>query len=130
MKVLIVEDDVTSNALIANIISPEAECVQAYNGLEAFTCYSESLQAGAPFDLMYLDLMMPQMGGKELLSKIRDFEQQNEVTPDRALKVVVLTAVGDEETELELNFLGCIEYLVKPITVQKVKNSLALAGQN
>ncbi|RIL09674.1 MAG: response regulator [Proteobacteria bacterium] len=129
MKVLIVEDDVTSNALITNIVSPEAQCIQAYNGVEAFKCYSDSLQAGDPFDLMFLDLMMPQMGGKELLSKIREFEQQNEVTPDRALKVVVLTAVGDEETEFELNFLGCIEYLVKPITVKKVKDSLKLAFQ-
>ena len=60
----------------------------------------------ADYDLVLLDLMLPKLGGKEVLRRLRD---KDEVTP-----VLILTAVLETRSTIDLLNLGADDYLTKP----------------
>lgn len=68
--------------------------------------------------------MMPEMDGQEVLKKIRQYEEENDITPMEGVNVVMTTALGDY-SNIEEAFLGqCEGYLVKPIDRQKLEKIL------
>ena len=66
-----------------------------------------------PFDLIVLDLMLPRLGGWEVL---RRFRQHNKRTP-----VIILTARGEVFNKVALLDLGADDYLVKPFDMQELE---------
>ena len=64
-----------------------------------------------PFDLLLLDLNMPEMNGLELLTRLRNSNSVN-----RDIQAVVVSAEIPEDTELKLRDLDVQHYLKKPIT--------------
>ena len=81
MKILIVEDDFGSRISIQKMLSPFSECEIAVNGKEAVDAFTQSLESGAPYDLICMDIMMPEMNGKEALKIIREKEKLFNVAP-------------------------------------------------
>lgn len=72
MRILIVEDDFGSRIAIQKMLTPYSECEVAVNGNEAVEAFTNSFEAGVPYDLICMDIMMPQMNGKEALKIIRE----------------------------------------------------------
>ncbi len=102
MRILVVEDARDLNRLIAKTLKKSGYSVDScFNGEEALDCL-----AGAEYDAMILDVMMPKMDGYALLQRLRG--QGSE------LPVLFLTArdaVADRVKGLDL---GADDYLVKP----------------
>jgi DNA-binding response OmpR family regulator len=67
---------------------------------------------GEPFDMVVLDLMLPGMGGMEILSELR------RAKPD--LPVIVLTARGEIEDRVAGLDAGAVDYLVKPFSMAEL----------
>lgn len=117
-RILVVEDNVASRKLMRVMLgSLGLACEQASNGQEAV-----AMQSAQPFDLILMDLQMPEMDGLTATRTIR------ESTPPDAPKVriVALTAdamAGDRERCLEA---GMDDYLSKPIR----KDSLLVLLRN
>ena len=65
MKTLIVEDDFTSRLLLQEILKRFGEIHIAVNGKEAVAAVRSAMDAGVPYDLICLDMMMPEMDGRE-----------------------------------------------------------------
>ncbi|MCA1987263.1 MAG: response regulator, partial [Desulfovibrio sp.] len=65
MRVLIVEDDFTSRKLMQTILSPYGDCDVAVNGREAVEAFQNALNSAKPYDLVCMDIMMPEMDGQE-----------------------------------------------------------------
>lgn len=61
------------------------------------------------YDLIMTDLLMPFVGGLEIINKIRN--EQKLKTP-----IIVLSALGDEETIIEAFKLGADDYITKPFS--------------
>lgn len=116
MKTLIAEDDLTSRLLLHGMLKRYGPCDVVPNGRRAVEMVSASLQGGALYDLICLDIMMPEMDGRQALKAIRSAEAQD----GRACaKVLMTTALRDKD-----NVLGSFRdqadgYLIKPI--QKAK---------
>jgi DNA-binding response OmpR family regulator len=64
------------------------------------------------FDMVVLDLMLPEVGGMEVLAKLRDLK------PD--LPVIVLTARGEIEDRVAGLDAGAVDYLVKPFSLAEL----------
>ncbi len=97
-KILIVEDEVMINELIMrNLQAVGHQCAQAYDGGTAV----QMAQTGN-FDLLILDVMLPEMSGFEVIEHIPD-------TP-----VIFLTAKGSINDKLRGLRLGAEDYMVKP----------------
>ncbi len=70
MKCLIVEDDFTARKLLLACLSKHAECDVAVNGKEAIQAFYTAIKE-KPYDLLCLDIYMPEMDGQEALRVIR-----------------------------------------------------------
>ena len=120
MKSLIVDDEFANRELLAHILRPYGECVKVADGLEAVDVFRQHLAMGEPFDLVLLDIMMPNMDGQETLVAIRQAEKQvygrSLHSKDYAF-IIMQTAVDDPQQLVDSYFKGkCNGYLTKPIT--------------
>jgi two-component system chemotaxis response regulator CheY len=115
MKTLIVEDDFTSRLLLQASLTPYGECHIAVNGREAVEAFRAAREQGQRYDLICMDIMMPEMDGHEALKQIRKLEDDADILSSDAAKVVMTTALDDIGNVMAA-FKGlCDAYLMKPI---------------
>ncbi|GAB6090395.1 response regulator [Spirochaeta dissipatitropha] len=125
MRYLIVEDDLTSRRLLEAIVSKHGFGNVVVNGLEAVEAFSLAWQESNPYDVIFFDIMMPEMDGLEALGEIRKIEQKNGIKPGKEVKVIMVTALEDPQTVIKAYYHGeASSYLVKPIDPDKVINEL------
>ncbi|MGE4298180.1 MAG: response regulator [Desulfovibrionaceae bacterium] len=119
MRVLIVEDDFTSRKLLQTIVAPYGECDIAVNGKEAVSAFEAASDAGNPYHLICMDIMMPEMDGQEALKRIRALERQRGIQSVDEVKVVMTTALDDPKNVVEAYYKGgASSYIPKPIDKQ------------
>jgi two-component system chemotaxis response regulator CheY len=128
MKCLIVEDDFTARKLLQVYLADYSECCVAVNGKEAVKAVQEALDQGEPYDLVCLDIMIPQMDGHEVLKAIRQMEQQRKITQPERAKVIMITALDDSENLMDSYRSGCEAYMVKPIKKERLMMELKKLG--
>ncbi|WP_031483458.1 response regulator [Maridesulfovibrio frigidus] len=125
MKILVVEDEVASMKFISHLMVKYGECDTASDGIEAVRIFEVSLSSGPPYDLICMDIMMPEMDGHEALQKIRQLEELYSIPPKREVKVIMTTALDDPKNVMNALFKGgADEYLVKPITSANVEEAM------
>ena len=101
MKILIVEDDKILSDTIKQCIKKEYSTEQAYDGYDGYMLAREGI-----YDLILLDVMMPEMSGYDVLSKLRN---EKIMTP-----VIFLTARDTLSDKIKGLKYGADDYLVKP----------------
>lgn len=128
MKTLIVEDDVSSQDLLQALLSKYGECQIASTGREAVQAFRAAAEAGQGFDLVCMDILLPEMDGQTALRRIRALEEARGVMPDASVKVIMTSALGDI-AEVMRAFHGlCDDYLVKPIDAARLFGHLKSCG--
>lgn len=116
MRVLVVEDDFTSRKILQKILSPYGEVDIAVNGLEAVQAFTQSLDDANYYDLICMDIMMPEMDGQTALRRIRETEKARGISPAQEVKVVMTTALDDPKNVVEAYYKGgATSYVPKPI---------------
>jgi two-component system chemotaxis response regulator CheY len=75
LKALIVDDSDMSRRIAARIVSRVFACDLAEDGSVAVSKYKEAIDAGEPYDIIFMDVIMPEMDGKEAVRKIREHEE-------------------------------------------------------
>ncbi|MBN2694218.1 response regulator [bacterium] len=124
MKVLIVEDDIVSRNLMQAILNPYANCEVAANGREAVELFISAFNAETPYDLVCMDIMMPEKNGHEALKEIRSFEESQGIGQSKGAKVIMTTALSDFKNVAEAFKSQCEGYLVKPIRKEKLLKTI------
>lgn len=115
MKTLIVEDDFTNRLLLQEFLLPYGLPQVAVNGVEAVEAVRTALEAGAPYDLVCLDIMMPEMDGQAALRRIRDLETARGIQSTKGMKIIMTTALDDVKNIVSAFSGLCDAYLIKPI---------------
>lgn len=129
MRFLVVEDDFTSRRLLQKMLSPYGECDIAVNGEEALTAFKKALELDNPYRVIYLDIMMPEMDGQQVLKSIREMEDEANVAQKDEIKVVMTTALDSPKDVIDAYYRGgCTDYMVKPIEKKKVYSLLVRYG--
>jgi len=128
MKILIVDDDPTSAKLLYSYLKEYGQCVKAADGEEALEEIRDAMEAEEPYDLICLDIMMPQIDGHETLKSIREFEQSTFNRSARTAKIVMTTALDDIQTVLRSYNELCDAYLTKPIRKEKLIKAMGEMG--
>lgn len=120
MKTLIVDDEFANRELLKYILQPYGECIKAEDGEEAITIFKEHLDANEPFDLVMMDIMMPNMDGQDALREIRRMEKEVYGTSLNSKEysfIVMQTSLDDPKHLVESYFQGkCNGYITKPVT--------------
>ena len=116
LKILIVEDEFISRTLLIEMMAPYGVCHVAVDGREAMDVLRRSFNHDERYDLVCLDIMMPEMDGQEVLSEIRALERQLGFTGRQATKVMMTTMLTDSQNIMKAFTEGhCEAYLTKPI---------------
>jgi PAS domain S-box-containing protein len=113
MNILVVEDDRINQIVITRMLNEKGYRVDvANNGLEALDLHKEK-----EYDVILMDIQMPEMDGLETTKRIRERESTAKHTPIIALTAYALQ--GDRERFLNI---GMDEYLPKPVRMEELFN--------
>jgi response regulator RpfG family c-di-GMP phosphodiesterase/serine/threonine protein kinase len=103
-RVLIVDDDASLRKLTRNVLEPlGCACDEAETGADALTAFAKS-----PYDLLLLDLNLPDMDGYEICRRLRERPAQEH------FKIVIVSGRGDHDELAESLPRGADDYVPKP----------------
>lgn len=120
LKFMIVDDDDSIRELLKIILKKNYACIitEAENGEKAI----EILKSDTP-NLIFLDLSMPVLDGRETLAQIR----KNIITQN--IPVIIVTALNEKEIISDLLEKGICDYILKPFdkidTIKRINKILA-----
>jgi two-component system chemotaxis response regulator CheY len=118
MRALIVEDDNTSRIILENVLINYGSCDTAINGLEAIAVFRRAMDEARPYDLICMDIMMPELSGQDALRQIRHIEKEMDVPAADEVKVFMTTALSESKEVADALYKGgASAYFVKPIHI-------------
>ena len=124
-QILVVDDEMINREVLGHILAPSYDVLYAKNGKEAMMLIRENRET---LSLVFLDLIMPDMSGKEVLALVTSDEELFHIP------VIVLTS--DQESEVECFGLGAIDFIPKPypqadVILARVRRTIELfEGRN
>ena len=114
-RIMIVDDSLeVCNVVRVSLADQGYEITAAHDGMQAL----EQIRA-QPFDVVILDLMLPDLDGIEILQYIREQELDTEI--------IILTAYASLETAIEALRLGAYDYIIKPFHVNTLQSAVRRA---
>ncbi|AFM02165.1 response regulator with CheY-like receiver domain and winged-helix DNA-binding domain [Desulfitobacterium dehalogenans ATCC 51507] len=128
MKILVAEDDLASSAFLAQFLAQYGEVDRVVDGLETLEAYSLCRQELRPYDIIFLDIMMPKVDGVTVLKAIRNYETKKKIKPENKTKVILTSALSETDYVKKAKEVGCEGCLSKPINTQEVHNLLVQLG--
>jgi len=127
MRALIAEDEFLGRKVLTAFLNTLFEVDVAVNGQEAVTAFNIAHAEGKPYDLILMDIMMPEMDGLEALAQIRTTEHDKKLRPQ--VKVLMTTALDDAKTVIRSFHDGeAAGYIVKPVHKEKLFAELQKLG--
>ena len=125
MRALIVEDEFVSRTLLTEFLAPYATCDIAADGREAVEYLQKAYANNERYDLVCLDIMMPELNGHEVLSNLRQMESEMDVDVDKVTTVFMTTALDDANNIMNAFTMGrCQAYLIKPILRDRLEEHI------
>jgi two-component system chemotaxis response regulator CheY len=124
LRMLLVEDDFTSRLVLHTFLSRYGDCHVAVNGREAVEAYTVATELGQTYDLICMDIMMPEMDGPEALRCIRALESAHGIAPAKGARITMTTTVSDVRKVFQCFKERCDAYLVKPIDLSKLLDQM------
>ncbi len=119
LKVLIIDDNATNRTILSKMIEGfGANATTVSSGPEGLAALKEARTAKALYDIVLLDMQMPDMDGEQTARAIFSDPRK------KSLSVVVLTSMGKRGDAKRLKTLGCAGYLLKPIKQQMLFEAL------
>lgn len=128
MKSLVVEDDFVCRKALAAILQNFGSCDIASDGVEAVEAVQLAISEQTPYDLICLDIQMPNLDGQATLSRIRSLEVDAGVALGRGAKVVMTTAMNDKDNIFSAFRGNADAYLTKPILKERLRGELMHLG--
>ena len=114
MKILLVEDNLMNQKVVMfNLKKLNCDITPVSNGKEALEIFKNN-----SYDLILMDIMLPEMNGYEITTEIRKFEKLKEVK--NPVTIIALTANTYENDKEKCISVGMNEYLSKPFSAQQL----------
>ena len=111
---LVVDDDPVARKILTDWLQPVGPCSEASNGSEALEILEQHATEANPFDVILLDVMMPDLNGHTVLQRFRELEKANGVNPKERTRVIMVSALSDRENVDEAFKEEADGYLTKP----------------
>ena len=119
MKVLIIEDVTLCQKILERLLGDQAQCDTYANGQEGLQAFRQTSQTDNPYDVVFLDVMMPGMNGFDVLQEIRSSDPKSEKT-----KVIMATSISDKKNVSKAIAYGCDGYVIKPYNKEEIMKQL------
>ncbi len=120
MKILIVDDNDGCRAVLQAMLATYGDCETAEDGALGVKAFNAALTSNNPFDLIFMDIMMPNMTGRDALRNIRDIEKNNGIDMLSGVKIIMMTVCDDKSNIIGSFSDQCEAYLLKPVSKAKI----------
>ena len=127
MKSLIVDDVLIIRNMLERILKQYGGCDVAPNGAEAIQKFENNLKNN-PYDLICLDIMMPNTDGLKVVETVREIEGKNSIKDSAKVKIVMITAMSEMDFVNSALKMGCDDYIIKPVNNQILLKKLKKLG--
>ncbi|WP_031479880.1 response regulator [Maridesulfovibrio frigidus] len=134
MRILVVEDNdacmVFLHETLTNIGGVSRVAIDsASTGEDGLQMYKTAESSDTPYELIFMDIMLPGIDGLQTLEEIRAYESNLQLTESQKVKVIMTTAL-DDSTKASRAFFqgGAISYMTKPITPGKILEEMKKFG--
>lgn len=125
MKCLIVEDDRVSSRVLEKLVSKHGSSEVILNGRNAVDLFRRAHESHCPYDLILMDIMMPDVDGLQSVLAIREMESRMDIPLAQRVKIIMTTALDDPRTVMKALYESdASSYLIKPIASQKLEDEL------
>lgn len=125
MKYLIVDDDPSIHDYLNLLLEEYADCTFASSAQEACSLFHSALEKGTPFDTVFMDIMLPEHNGHEVVAKLRQKEEQLGMDRASGFNLVMITSLDDSDNINRAFFDGfATTYIVKPFDRMRVLDEL------
>ncbi len=109
-----VDDELVSREKMKRIMGSIGTCDEAASGQEALEAVARANEEGSSYDLITLDISMPEMNGPEVLARIRELEQERGLASGEKVKIFMVTASSEKDTILSCIKSGWRDYIMRP----------------
>jgi two-component system, chemotaxis family, chemotaxis protein CheY len=130
MKILIVDDDTISRVLLRKILERHgfSDFEYAIDGQNAVDKFTTHIEAGQAYDLIFLDVIMPNKDGINTIKDIRAIERARRINQDETVKVIMTTSTTDDIVLANAYESLCDGYVVKPYDQSIIVDQLKALG--
>ncbi len=128
MKFLVVDDEYPNRLYLKKLLCGYGDCDVAEDGQEAINAFIAACKNKEPYDLICMDIMMPNVGGREATIKIRELEMDMGVQDSSEVKIIMTSAFGDTNNVADSLIEGATSYIVKPVEKFKLIEEMKKAG--
>ena len=123
-KVLVVDDEAINRRLIRGVLAYKAVCDCVETGQEALIAFTSAYETKNPYQVVLLDIAMPQMDGIEVVKAMRGYEETNGIRLGKGIPIIMVTAF--KEPFMEAFQEGADDYILKPVDqdtlIQKIRD--------
>lgn len=127
-RILVVEDEFISSKVAVRMLEKFGRCEYVADASEALVAFTVALEEGNRFDLVFLDIDLPDMDGQKLLRLLKKIEGGRHIKCSDSSKAIMLTGANDSKSILTSFKDGCEAYLVKPLDKAKLVETLSKLG--
>ncbi len=120
LRALVVDDSEISRRIICRIIAEAFHYEEAENGLIGLQKYQQGVEGGDPFDLVFMDVIMPEMDGKETVRRIRSYEE----SLGRLTTPIIMVTASEMIDEIEELVNGLLRKVVNKKLLEPLLQSL------
>ena len=127
-KVLIAEDSILQAETLELMLNDLGitDISKAINGLSAMEYFEQALISEAPYTLVFLEIIMPEMDGQETLRRMRAMEKIKGVSEARKSLIIMTTALSSPTDMMDALLEGdSNDYIVKPVEEEHLQAMLA-----
>jgi CheY-like chemotaxis protein len=128
LRMLIADNDDISRKVLRHFVKKYGEIVEAIDGDDAWTKYTQAFDSPTPFTLLFLDNVMPGKTGGELVEAVRAHEESKGITRENRVAIMMLTGTASPDQVDRLQRLGIDYYLLKPFEEDKLLRELRRLG--
>jgi two-component system chemotaxis response regulator CheY len=126
MRLLIVDDNPKNAKLLKAILSPYGECESVEGGKAAILAFEKAWNDWRPFSFIFLDIMMPEMDGEQVLANIRKTEQNKNINHHHRAKIIMFSARSDEDLFNRCVQRGCNDFIIKSFNKDTIFKKLVI----
>lgn len=129
LRFLLVDDSPFLLVTMKDQLTAFVDCDTAESGEEAVKMFKQHFQTDEAYDVILLDIVMPQ-SGIEALNEIRKFERENDISKkEEKVKIIMLSALYKGNVVIDTMLAGdADEYIVKPFTLSELRFKLDSLG--
>ena len=125
MKFMIVDDDDRIILLLTKLLSKYGQCSVASGAREASKMFKKAHEEKDPFDAVFMDIIMPETDGHEVVKELRAMEKEFGVDELNTFKLIMISACSDTKNVCKSFFQGYADaYVAKPDLTTKLIEEL------